>query len=96
MATHPIFDTSSVIKYRSQLKPYFKVAYFPSLVFFELVSTSINQDELKLYSSRRNEFKKIRQNFIAYRKRHLGNRQSHPPLVYQQNRSANKTPDIAN
>ena len=31
MATHPIFDTSSVIKYRSQLKPYFKVAYFPSL-----------------------------------------------------------------
>ena len=58
MATRPIFDTSSVIKYRSQLKPYFKVAYFPSLVFFELVSTSINQDELKLYSSWRNEFKK--------------------------------------
>ncbi len=58
MATHPIFDTSSVIKYRAQLKPYFKVAYFPSLVFFELVATSINQDELKLYSSWRNEFKK--------------------------------------
>ena len=58
MATRPIFDTSSVIKYRSQLKPYFKMAYFPSLVFFELVSTSINQDELKLYSSWRNEFKK--------------------------------------
>lgn len=58
MATRPIFDTSSVIKYRTQLKPYFKVAYFPSLVFFELVATSINQDELKLYSSWRSEFKK--------------------------------------
>ena len=58
MATRPIFDTSSVIKYRAQLKPYFKVAYFPSLVFFELVATSINQDELKLYSSWRIEFKK--------------------------------------
>jgi len=34
------------------------VAYFPSIVFFELVATSINQDELKLYSSWRSEFKK--------------------------------------
>ncbi len=58
MATHPIFDTSTVIKYRNQLKPVLRVAYFPSLVFFELVSTSINQDELKLYSSWRSEFKK--------------------------------------
>ncbi len=58
MATHPIFDTSSVIKYRARIKPYFKISYFPSLVFFELVATSINQDELKLYSSWRSEFKK--------------------------------------
>ena len=58
MATHPIFDTSTVIKYRSRLKPVLRIAYFPSLVFFELVATSINQDELKLYSSWRNEFKK--------------------------------------
>lgn len=61
MATHPIFDTSTVIKYRSRLKPVLRIAYFPSLVFFELVSTSINQDELKLYSSWRNEFKKSNQ-----------------------------------
>ncbi len=58
MATHPIFDTSTVIKYRSRLKPFLRVAYFPSLVFFELVATSINQDELKLYSIWRSEFKK--------------------------------------
>lgn len=58
MATRPIFDTSTVIKYRSRLKPFLRVAYFPSLVFFELVATSINQDELKLYSIWRSEFKK--------------------------------------
>jgi predicted nucleic acid-binding protein len=58
MASHPIFDTSTVIKYRNQLKPVLRVAYFPSLVFFELVATSISQDELKLYSSWRSEFKK--------------------------------------
>lgn len=58
MASHPIFDTSTVIKYRNQLKPVLRIAYFPSLVFFELVATSISQDELKLYSSWRNEFKK--------------------------------------
>ncbi len=34
------------------------MAYFPSLVFFELVSTSINQDELKLYSDWHRDFKK--------------------------------------
>ena len=58
MATHPIFDTSTVIKYRRQLKPVLRVAYFPSLVFFELVSTSISQDELKLYSDWHRDFKK--------------------------------------
>ena len=58
MASHPIFDTSTVIKYRNQLKPVLRVACFPSLVFFELVATSISQDELNLYSSWRSEFKK--------------------------------------
>ena len=58
MDTRPIFDTSTVIKYRNRAKPYFRVAYFPSLVFFELVATSINQDELKLYSDWHRDFKK--------------------------------------
>lgn len=49
---------STIIKYRSRAKPYFRVAYFPSLVFFELVATSINQDELKLYSDWHRDFKK--------------------------------------
>ena len=50
MDTRPIFDTSSVIKYRTEIMKYSYKLYFPSIVFFELVSTSINQDELKLYS----------------------------------------------
>lgn len=55
MAIHPIFDTNSVIKYRSEIPDYFYKLYFPSIVFFELVATSINQEELKLYSSWRKD-----------------------------------------
>lgn len=58
MATHPIFDTNTVIKYRSEIEKYFKVNYFVSLVFFELIATSISQDELKLYSVWREKLKK--------------------------------------
>jgi predicted nucleic acid-binding protein len=50
MVTHPIFDTNTVIEYKHLLTKFLRIAYFPSIVFFELVSTSINQDELKLYS----------------------------------------------
>ena len=50
MDTRPIFDTNPVIKYRTEIMKYAYKLYFPSIVFFELVSTSINQDELKLYS----------------------------------------------
>ncbi len=59
MAIHPIFDTNSIIKYRLEIKKNFDILYFPSVVFFELVATSINQDELKLYSDWHRELKKI-------------------------------------
>jgi len=55
MVIHPIFDTSSVIKYRTEIKKYFETLYFPSMVFFELVATSISRDELKLYSDWRRD-----------------------------------------
>ena len=55
MVIRPIFDTSSVIKYRTEIKKYFETLYFASMVFFELVATSINQDELKLYSDWRRD-----------------------------------------
>jgi hypothetical protein len=58
MAIHPIFDTNTVIKYRNEMENYFKINYFVSFVFFELVATSISQDELKLYSTWREKLKK--------------------------------------
>lgn len=57
MVIHPIFDTSAVIKYRNEIENYFKINYFASLVFFELLATSISQDELKLYSTWRSKLK---------------------------------------
>ena len=61
MAIHPIFDTNSVIKYRNEIEKYFKINYFVSLVFFELIATSISQDEFKLYSTWRKKLKKSNQ-----------------------------------
>ena len=58
MAIHPIFDTNTVIQYRAEIKKNFHILYFPSVVFFELVATSINQDELKLYSDWHRDLKK--------------------------------------
>src|SRR5881227_2363968 len=58
MATHPIFDTNAVIKNRNEIENYFRFSYFVSLVFFELVATSISQDELKLYSAWREKLKR--------------------------------------
>lgn len=56
MAIHPIFDTNTVIKYRNEIENYSKSTI--SFVFFELVATSISQDELKLYSAWREKLKK--------------------------------------
>ncbi len=61
MAIHPIFDTNTIIKYRNQVENYFKINYFVSFVFFELIATSISQDELKLYSTWREKLKKSNQ-----------------------------------
>ena len=50
MAIHPIFDTNSVIKYRAEIPNYFDKLYFPSIVFFELVATSVDKSTFDLYS----------------------------------------------
>ena len=61
MVIHPIFDTNTIIKYRNDVESYFKINYFVSFVFFELIATSISQDELKLYSTWREKLKKSNQ-----------------------------------
>ena len=50
MATRPILDTSTVIGYRKQIEPVIYTAFLPSIVFFELLATSISQSELKTYT----------------------------------------------
>ena len=58
MAIHSIFDTNSVIKYRGKIEYYFNSLYFPSIVFFELVSTSIDKSTFDLYSEWHRDLKK--------------------------------------
>lgn len=58
MVNRPIFDTSAIIEHRSQIESVFHSAFFPSIVFFELLATSISQSELKLYSRWRDVLKK--------------------------------------
>jgi predicted nucleic acid-binding protein len=47
MANRPIFDTNIIIKYRSQIESTLFSAYIPSIVFFELLATSVDRSELK-------------------------------------------------
>lgn len=58
MAIHPIFDTNSVIKYRAEIMKNFDILYFPSIVFFELIATSIDKSTFDLYSEWHRELKK--------------------------------------
>ena len=59
MATHPILDTSTIISYRSQIETVLFSAYIPSIVFFELLATSVDHGELKTLTRWRNAMKKI-------------------------------------
>lgn len=58
MAIHPIFDTNSVIKYRAEIMKNFDILYFPSIVFFELIATSIDKNTFDLYSDWHRDLKK--------------------------------------
>jgi predicted nucleic acid-binding protein len=61
MATRPIFDTNIVINYRNQIEPVLYSAYIPSIVFFELLATSVNHSDLKTYTRWRNALNKSNQ-----------------------------------
>jgi predicted nucleic acid-binding protein len=58
MAIHPIFDTNSIIKYRTEVTKYFHTVYFPSIVFFELIATSTDKSTFDLYSEWHRDLKK--------------------------------------
>ena len=61
MATQPILDTSTIIGYRSQIETVLVSAYIPSIVFFELLATSVDHSELKTLTRWRNTLKEIGQ-----------------------------------
>jgi predicted nucleic acid-binding protein len=58
MVSRPIFDTSTVIEYSLEVEELYHSVIFASIVFFELISTSIDRSELKKYSRWRDELNK--------------------------------------
>lgn len=49
MAKSPVFDTSVFSPFKQQIEPQISSALFPSIVFYELTATSIDESTLKLY-----------------------------------------------
>jgi hypothetical protein len=90
MAIRPIFDTNVIINYRNEVDKIILSSYLPSIVFFELLATSIDRSELKTYTRWRNA-QQTRPSFISNRKRFLGNRKDYQSLIFEQSRSGIKT-----
>jgi predicted nucleic acid-binding protein len=58
MARSPIFDTNTIISYSNEVEGFYHSAFFASIVFFELISTSIDLSTLQKYSKLRELLKK--------------------------------------
>lgn len=59
MAKSPIFDTSVFPPFGQSIEPQIATALFPSIVFYELTATSIDQTTLKKYERWRISLNKI-------------------------------------
>ena len=59
MAKSPVFDTSVFSPYGTLIEPQISSALFPSIVFYELTATSIDESTLKKYESWRLALGKI-------------------------------------
>lgn len=59
MAKSPVFDTSVFSPYSQLIEPQIATALFPSIVFYELTATSIDQSTLQKYNSWRLALNKI-------------------------------------
>lgn len=59
MAKNPVFDTSVFSPYSSLIEPQIATAIFPSIVFYELTATSIDQSTLQKFSRWRITLSKI-------------------------------------
>lgn len=59
MAKSPVFDTSVFSPYGKLIEPQISSALFPSIVFYELTATSIDESTLKKYERWRITLNKI-------------------------------------
>ncbi len=59
MAKSPVFDTSVFSPYGNLIEPQISSALFPSIVFYELTATSIDETTLKKYERWRITLSKI-------------------------------------
>ena len=59
MAKSPVFDTSVFSPYADLIEPQIAAALFPSIVFYELTATSIDESTLKKYERWRITLTKI-------------------------------------
>ena len=59
MAKKPIFDTSVFSDYSSKIETIYLSALFPSVIFYELVATSIDETTLKKYERWRTSLGRI-------------------------------------
>ena len=60
MAKSPVFDTSVFPPYGKLIEPQISFALFPSIVFYELTATSIDESTLKKYERWRITLNKIK------------------------------------
>ena len=59
MAKSPVFDTSAFSPFKNLIEPQIPTALFPSIVFYELTATSIDEGTLKKYARWRLALTKI-------------------------------------
>lgn len=59
MAKSPVFDTSVFSPYKQLIEPQIPYALFPSIVFYELTASNIDESTMKRYESWRHTLTKI-------------------------------------
>lgn len=59
MAKSPVFDTSVFSPFKTLIEPQIAYALFPSIVFYELTASNIDESTMKRYESWRHTLTKI-------------------------------------
>jgi ribosomal protein S19E (S16A) len=59
MAKSPVFDTSVFSPYKRLIEPQIPYALFPSIVFYELTASNIDESTMKRYESWQHTLTKI-------------------------------------